>query len=87
MQTIGSKSCILIGCGLKSGVDQRMLTRELQLHKQRFGAKNVILSLVLEKVNLVAPLLRPGPTSRYPKQNRNQAVLRKEKRKKLSMAA
>ena len=48
MQTIGSKSCILIGYGLKSGADQRMLTRELQLQKARFGTKNAILSLVFE---------------------------------------
>ena len=29
METIGSKSCILIGCGMKSGANQSMLTREL----------------------------------------------------------
>ena len=38
----------MIGYGLKSGADQRMLARELQLHKARSGAKNVILSLVLK---------------------------------------
>ena len=58
MQTIGSKSCILIGHGLKSGADQSMLTRELQLYKARFGAKNVILSLVLERITPCCPLLK-----------------------------
>ena len=45
----------MIGYGLKSGTDQSMLTRELQLYKARFGAKNAILSLVFRGDNVVAP--------------------------------
>ena len=45
----------MIGHGLKSGTDQSMLTRKLQLYKARFGLKNAILSLVLEETTPVAP--------------------------------
>ena len=38
----------MIGYGLKSGADQSMLARELQLYKARFGTKNGILVLVFE---------------------------------------
>ena len=55
MGIIGSKSCNLIGYRLRSGANQSMLARELQLYKARFGAKNIILSLVFGEDNSVAP--------------------------------
>ena len=55
MQTIGSNSCNLIGYRLKSGAKQSMLIRELQLYKARFGTKNAILILVLERPTQLAP--------------------------------
>ena len=51
MQTIGSKSCILIGYRLESGANSKYVCRELRLYKVRFGTESIILSLVSGGIN------------------------------------